>query len=48
MGFPDDFEFAGTKVEIARQIGNAVPPPLAGAIAAVVRQILDRKVKKAA
>lgn len=48
MGFPDDFKFVGTKVEIARQIGNAVPPPLAGAIAAVVRQILDGAMKAAA
>jgi DNA (cytosine-5)-methyltransferase 1 len=42
MGFPDDFEFVGSKVEIARQIGNAVPPPLGGAIAIVVRELLDR------
>jgi len=48
MGFPDDFKFVGTKIEIARQIGNAVPPPLAGAIASVVRQILDAKMKAAA
>lgn len=27
--FPHDFEFLGTKVEVARQIGNAVPPKLA-------------------
>ena len=27
--FPKDFKFAGTKVDIARQIGNAVPPKLA-------------------
>jgi len=27
--FPDSFEFRGTKIEIARQIGNAVPPKLA-------------------
>lgn len=27
--FPLDFAFVGTKVEIARQIGNAVPPKLA-------------------
>jgi DNA (cytosine-5)-methyltransferase 1 len=27
--FPDDFVFIGTKVEVARQIGNAVPPLLA-------------------
>lgn len=41
MGFPDDFRFSGTKVEIARQIGNAVPPALAGAIAKVVKRALD-------
>jgi DNA (cytosine-5)-methyltransferase 1 len=27
--FPMDFRFIGTKVDIARQIGNAVPPVLA-------------------
>ena len=41
MGFPDDFEFCGTKIEIAKQIGNAVPPPLAGAIAHVIATMLD-------
>jgi DNA (cytosine-5)-methyltransferase 1 len=30
--FPDDYFFSGTKVEVARQIGNAVPPKLAEAI----------------
>ena len=40
MGFPDDFPFQGTKIEIARQIGNAVPPLLAGAIAKVVYKVL--------
>lgn len=48
MGFPDDFIFVGSKVEIARQIGNAVPPPLAGAVAAVVAQLLDSKLRAAA
>lgn len=33
QSFPDDFVFEGTKVEIARQIGNAVPVELAKAIA---------------
>ena len=32
MGFPDDFRFVGSKTQIARQIGNAVPPPLSNAI----------------
>ncbi|MDR2604808.1 MAG: DNA cytosine methyltransferase [Desulfovibrio sp.] len=41
MGFPDDFQFSGTKVEIAGQIGNAVPPPLAGAVARHVRALMD-------
>ena len=41
MGFPDDFQFVGKKVEIARQIGNAVPPHLAGAMSKMVREILD-------
>lgn len=36
MGFPDDFRFTGSKVEIARQIGNAVPPPFAGNLARMV------------
>ncbi|WP_315913291.1 DNA cytosine methyltransferase [Arthrobacter sp. lap29] len=33
QGFPDDFIFEGSKIEIARQIGNAVPTALAQAIA---------------
>jgi DNA (cytosine-5)-methyltransferase 1 len=41
MGFPDSFVFKGTKIDIAKQIGNAVPPDLAGAIASVVKSTLD-------
>lgn len=32
QGFPDDFKWFGSKTSIARQIGNAVPVPLAKAI----------------
>jgi DNA (cytosine-5)-methyltransferase 1 len=42
--FPDTFEFKGTKIEIARQIGNAVPPLLASRIAdSVYALLLARK-----
>lgn len=40
MGFPDNFKFKGTKIEVARQIGNAVPPPLAGNLAKMVLEML--------
>jgi DNA (cytosine-5)-methyltransferase 1 len=43
QSFPDYFMFKGTKIEIAKQIGNAVPPLLAAAIAdAVYRMFTDR------
>lgn len=38
--FPDDFEFLGSKVEVARQIGNAVPPVLAEKVAEKVKECL--------
>lgn len=37
QGFPEDYRWIGSKVAIARQIGNAVPMPLG---AAVARQLL--------
>jgi DNA (cytosine-5)-methyltransferase 1 len=40
QGFDDRHVWCGTKAEIARQIGNAVPPPLATAIAHVVAERL--------
>ncbi|MEU7136658.1 DNA cytosine methyltransferase [Streptomyces sp. NPDC046261] len=40
QGFPDDFKWYGTKIEIARQIGNAVPIGLAKALASVVHKAL--------
>ena len=38
--FDDDFEFVGSKIEVAKQIGNAVPCLLARAIARKVKQLL--------
>lgn len=41
--FPDDFKFEGNKTEIAKQIGNAVPPVLAARLAdAVLAMLLAR------
>ena len=45
-GFPDWFRFHVTKWNGARQIGNSVPPPLARAIAAEVRDALGEKALK--
>jgi len=39
--FKEDYLWCGSKIEIARQIGNAVPPGLAQAIAAQIRGHLD-------
>jgi len=38
--FPDWFVFEGSKIEVARQIGNAVPPRLAVALAQLARALL--------
>jgi len=38
--FPDDFRWCGSKIEIAVQIGNAVPPLLAEAIAKEMKRTL--------
>ena len=38
--FPDDFVFTGSKTEIAKQIGNAVPPTLAARVADSVYALL--------
>jgi DNA (cytosine-5)-methyltransferase 1 len=38
--FPDDYLFCGSKTEIARQIGNAVPPKLGEAVAGRIKDLL--------
>ena len=40
QGFPDDFEFRGTKTQIASQIGNAVPPLLATCFAPILKELV--------
>ena len=46
-GFPDWFRFHATKWHGARQIGNAVPPPLGRAIAASIVNVLNVMPKRA-
>jgi len=43
QGFPDNFEFCGKRIAVGIQIGNAVPPPLAHAIALHVRSLIEAK-----
>lgn len=40
--FPEDFKFVGTKVKVASQIGNAVPPALALALGKSINSFLKR------
>jgi DNA (cytosine-5)-methyltransferase 1 len=46
QSFPDEFRFIGSKIEIAKQIGNAVPPLLAARVADIVRLLLEQKTKQ--
>jgi DNA (cytosine-5)-methyltransferase 1 len=43
QGFPDDWIFGGSKTAQGRQVGNAVAPPMARAIAKQVRLALERE-----
>lgn len=40
QSFPDDYKFIGTKSQIAKQIGNAVPPLLGDVIGKFVKKYL--------
>lgn len=40
QGFPDDYVFTGTFQSLYRQVGNAVPPPLARRLASAIRSAL--------
>lgn len=42
--FPDDYFFQGTRTQQYHQVGNAVPPYLAGKIAIIVDKILDEQI----
>jgi DNA (cytosine-5)-methyltransferase 1 len=50
QSYDDDFKFAGSRAQIVKQIGNAVPPLLGQAIGAQVASLLgfDGQVSKAA
>lgn len=46
QSFPDGFLFAGSKTEIASQLGNAVPPMLAAKFAPVLFKYFDQTVTR--
>lgn len=43
QGFPDWFTFQGNKASVRRQIGNAVPPPMAFAVAKAIMKAIDEE-----
>jgi DNA (cytosine-5)-methyltransferase 1 len=43
QGFPDSYEFQGNRTEVRRQIGNAVPPPLAYSIAIAIKEAIFKR-----
>ncbi|WP_394270434.1 DNA cytosine methyltransferase [Qipengyuania sp.] len=48
QGVPDDWQFVGRNYPVARQIGNGVPIPLAGAVAGSIRTLLTQKIRATA
>ncbi len=45
QGFPDTYRFYGNILDKHRQVGNAVPPPLARAIGLEVKKCVEYKEK---
>nr|Q27746.1 RecName: Full=DNA (cytosine-5)-methyltransferase PliMCI; AltName: Full=DNA methyltransferase PliMCI; Short=DNA MTase PliMCI; Short=M.PliMCI; AltName: Full=Dnmt1; AltName: Full=MCMT [Paracentrotus lividus]CAA90563.1 DNA (cytosine-5-)-methyltransferase [Paracentrotus lividus] len=46
QGFPDTYRFFGSILDKHRQIGNAVPPPMAAAIGMEIKVCLQTKTKR--
>jgi DNA (cytosine-5)-methyltransferase 1 len=44
QGFPDAYDFLGTRRSIQLQVGNSVPPPLAAAVTTSIRQQLEGQI----
>ena len=43
QGFPKSWHFTGKKTPAYRQVGNAFPPPVAHAVAAEIRRVLEEQ-----
>ena len=41
QGFPDDWQFSGKKTAAYRQVGNALPPPVARAVGMSIARALN-------
>jgi DNA (cytosine-5)-methyltransferase 1 len=46
QSFPDEFVFVGPKKDVARQIGNAVAPAMAKAVASALSECLDHRASR--
>jgi DNA (cytosine-5)-methyltransferase 1 len=46
QGFPDSWEITGAKTAAYRQVGNALPPPVATAVGKSIRDALDGTVSR--
>ncbi len=46
QGFPDEWQFAGKKTAVYRQIGNAFPPPVARAVAESMKNWVSMETQK--